>query len=248
MIKITKLKPLIFGRRGLARVSQTRSIMVKKSYRFLDTKRTIYPGIGATIIQTQPDPTRSAEITVILYPNGVMTYILGVQLLANQNKIYNLSLASQHERGYSNFLKNLPIGSVVHNVELIPGKGGKLAKSAGARAILLRKSGEHTLLRMKSGAERLVGMNCVGVSGLVGNQNHFLRNVNTAGFARLLGHKPHTRACSKNPVDHPLGGRTRGGAQPQNINGKLSGTPTARSPSHQLEILSARKNRQRKKG
>lgn len=243
MIKITKLSPLIFGKKGLARVSTTRSIMVKQSYRFLDTKRSVYPGIGATILQTQPDPTRSANVTVILYPNGVITYILEGQLLPDQNKLYNLKLASQHERGYSNFLKLLPIGSVVHNVELVPGKGGKIAKSAGSKALLLKRSGAHILLRLKSGAERLVGSNCMAVTGLVGNQNHFLRNLNRAGFARLLGRRPHTRACSKNPVDHPLGGRTRGGAQPQNINGKLSGTPTAKRRFHDLEILSARRHK-----
>ena len=234
---------MIFGKKGLARVSATRSIMVKQSYRFLDTKRSVYPGIGATILQTQPDPIRSANVTVILYPNGVITYILEGQLLPDQNKLYNLKLALQHERGYSNFLKFLPIGSVVHNVELVPGNGGKIAKSAGSKALLLKKSGAHTLLRMKSGAERLVRSNCMAVTGLVGNQNHFLRNLNRAGFARLLGRRPHTRACSKNPVDHPLGGRTRGGAQPQNINGKLSGTPTAKQRFHDLEILSARRHK-----
>lgn len=241
MIKITKLKPLIFGTLGLVRISKTRSLMIKRSYRFLDTKRSIYPGIGATIIETQPDPLRSANLTVVLYPNGVISYVLEAQLLPNQVTIYNLSSATQHERGYSNFLKNLSMGSMVHNVELVPGKGGKIARSAGARAILLKRSGAHALLRLKSGAERLININCVAVIGVVANQNHFLRNFKKAGFSRLLNYRPHTRACSKNPVDHPLGGRTRGGAQPQNKNGLKSHTPTAKRRNHKLEVLSARK-------
>jgi len=227
------------GRNTQGLITVARSSLVKQRYRFIETKRAIFPGIGATILTVQADPNRSAHIAIILYPNAVVAYILHAQLASDQIKIYNLQEPPLlHEKGWSNFLRFLPLGSVIHNIELVPGRGGKLVRAAGTSAIILKKHKDTTLIKLKSGAQRYFHSNCVATHGTLSNQQHFLTERKKAGTTRLLGFRPHVRACSMNPVDHPLGGRTRGGAQPQNKNGLKNFTATAkkRKYSH-LELV-----------
>jgi large subunit ribosomal protein L2 len=247
-IKLTKLHfgyKANGGRNNYGKLTIAQNALTKKNYRFIDTKRIIYPGIGATILRSQPDPNRCGLITALLYPNAVVTYVLGAQLASNQTKIYNLYEPSfQYEKGWSNFLRFFPLGAIIHNIEIIPGQGGQLMRSAGNSAVVLKKSTKNILIKLKSGAQRLFHPNCIAVNGIVSNPNHFLRNLKKAGTSRLLGKRPHVRACSKNPVDHPLGGRTRGGMQPQNKNGLQTRTPTGKiRKHHHLEVFSARKKR-----
>jgi large subunit ribosomal protein L2 len=173
---------------------------------------------------------------------------LAAQYSINQTKTYNLQEPPlQQEKGWSNFLRFLPLGSIIHNIELVPGRGGQLSRAAGSRAVILSKYKDATLIKLKSGAQRYIHSNCVAVCGIVSNPNHFLRTLKKAGTSRLLSHRPHVRACSKNPVDHPLGGRTRGGT-PQNKNGLLTGIRTStRKKRHHLEKITAKQKKHDKK-
>jgi len=217
----------------------------QKIYRHIDSKRRKFPGIASLILQKQHDPNRTAGILVLLYPNGSMLYILAPTLPATQTSIYNLKASKLiAETGWSSTLNNFPSGTVVHNIELIPGLGGQISRSAGNGAIIIKRSESHRVIKLKSGAQRGFSIHCMAVKGIASNANHFLQNLQKAGTAHKLGHRPHTRACAKNPVDHPLGGRTRGGAQPQNRNGILNNISTAgRHKGHKLQHISGRSAR-----
>jgi large subunit ribosomal protein L2 len=206
-ITLRKINKLTFGlkktggRNNYGIITVPRNSLTKQLYRFLDTKRQIFPGVGAKILGTFSSTNRSGYISLLLYPNGVLSYVLSPQMISSQEHIYNLHEPSvRSDKGWSSFLHSLPLGTIIYNIELIPGNGGQLSKAAGNNSLLLKKKKNNVLIKLKSGAQRFVNNNCIAVSGIVSNQNHFLKNLKKAGTSRLLGFRPHVRACSKNPV------------------------------------------------
>jgi len=187
----------------------------KRMYRLIDFKRDKkdIPGVVATI---EYDPNRSARIALVTYADGDKRYILqpfglkvGDSVVAGEN----VDILP----GNALPLKNIPLGTMVHNVELRPGKGGQLARSAGSSVQVVAKEGDYASVKMPSGEIRLVSMNCQATIGQVGNIDHENVSVGKAGRSRWLGKRPHVRGVAMNPVDHPLGGgegKTSGGRHP----------------------------------
>jgi len=219
----TKFGPITSPRRGA---------LVKKLYRFLDTKRSIATNTqGAIIIQHYLyDPNRSGLISLVSTLNAIVTYILAADYPKGQKKIYNLyklkkKETMKKEKGWSNFIKNFALGTMLYNVEFFPGKGGQIARAAGNFAVLLRKEKKikkRAIVKLRSGILRKISQNTIASIGVTSNHKYFLRNYKKAGTIRRYGIRPRVRPSMMNPVDHPMGGRTRGGCAPQNKNGLLS--------------------------
>jgi large subunit ribosomal protein L2 len=187
----------------------------KQQYRVIDFKRD-KTGIPATVASIEYDPNRSARIALLNYADGEKRYILQPDGLKVGAKIMSGPDADILV-GNSLPLKNIPAGTVVHNIELRPGKGAQMARSAGAQAQLVAKEGEYALLKLPSGETRRVMLNCVATVGQVGNLDHENVAIGKAGRTRWLGKKPHNRGVAMNPVDHPHGGgegKTSGGRHP----------------------------------
>ena len=201
------------GRNNRGRItSRFRGGGHKKNYRALDFKRDKY-GVPATVAAVEYDPNRSARIALLHYKDGEKRYILQPDGL-----MVGMTVMSGPEAdillGNSLPLKNIPAGSVVHNIELRPGKGGQMARSAGSQAQLVSKEGDIALLKLPSGEVRRVQLECMATMGQVGNVDHENVSLGKAGRKRWLGKMPHNRGVSMNPVDHPHGGgegKTSGG-------------------------------------
>ena len=188
---------------------------VKQKYRLIDFKRNKLD-IPATVQSIEHDPNRTCNIALICYADGVKTYIIAPVGM----KIGDVVIASDSadiKAGNAKLLSDIPIGTLVHNVELKPGAGGQMARSAGAYAQLMAKEGEFALLRLPSGELRRVKSNCRATIGQVGRIEHELENIGKAGKNRHRGIRPAVRGVVMNPVDHPHGGgegRTSGGRHP----------------------------------
>lgn len=176
----------------------------KKRYRFIDFKRS-KDGIPATVKSIEYDPNRSAFIALLYYADGAKAYILAPEGLQVGQTVMSGSEASP-EVGNALPLQNIPIGTVIHNVELRPGQGGKLVRSAGAFAQLTSREGTYAVIKMPSGETRRILSACKATVGSVGNHDHALVRSGKAGRTRWLGRRPHVRGVSMNPVDHPMGG------------------------------------------
>lgn len=176
----------------------------KKKYRIIDFKRD-KDGIVGRVASIEYDPNRTAYIALINYEDGEKRYILQPVGLKVGDKI-----ESGHEAdikvGNALQLKDIPVGTVLHNIELIPGRGGQLARSAGTSAQLTAKEGKYATLRLPSGEYRRVNIECRGTVGQVGNVSNELITLGKAGRKRHLGFRPHVRGSAMNPVDHPHGG------------------------------------------
>ncbi|MGE0405264.1 MAG: 50S ribosomal protein L2 [Candidatus Korobacteraceae bacterium] len=187
----------------------------KQKYRIIDFKRD-KQGIPAKVVSVEYDPNRSAHIALLSYADGEKRYILQpVGLKVGQ------SILSGPESdilvGNALPLKNIPPGTVVHNIELKPGKGAQMARSAGAQAQLVAKEGDYALIKLPSGETRRVLVDCMATVGQVGNLDHENVSIGKAGRSRWLGKRPHNRGVVMNPVDHPHGGgegKTSGGRHP----------------------------------
>jgi large subunit ribosomal protein L2 len=187
----------------------------KKSYRIIDFKRDKF-GIPAKVAAIEYDPNRSAWIALLHYQDGEKRYILQPAELKVGMTVMSGPQADILV-GNALPLKNIPPGTVVHNVELRPGKGGQMARSAGAAARLVSREGEFALLKLPSGETRKVPAECMATIGQVGNLDHENVSIGKAGRKRWLGRRPHNRGVSMNPVDHPHGGgegKTSGGRHP----------------------------------
>ncbi|MEI3614520.1 50S ribosomal protein L2 [Pseudogracilibacillus sp. SO30301A] len=176
----------------------------KRQYRLIDFKRN-KDGIPGRVATIEYDPNRSANIALIHYADGEKSYILAPK---------GLEVGAQIESGENADIKvgnalplgNIPVGTIIHNVELKPGRGGQLARSAGAEAQILGREGKYTLVRLASGEVRLILTTCRATVGQVGNIEHELIRVGKAGRSRWLGKRPTVRGSAMNPVDHPHGG------------------------------------------
>lgn len=184
----------------------------KRKYRMVDFKRRKLD-IPATVERLEYDPNRTAFIAFIRYEDGEVSYILAPQRLA----VGDVVVASDRadiKPGNAMPMKNMPVGTIVHNVEMKLGRGGQMARSAGCYAQLIGKDGGYAQLRLSSGELRLVRGECFATVGAVSNPDNQNINLGKAGRNRWLGRRPHVRGICMNPVDHPLGGRTNGGAHP----------------------------------
>jgi large subunit ribosomal protein L2 len=187
----------------------------KRTYRIIDFRRD-KRDIPAKVSTVEYDPNRSARIALVTYADGEKRYILHPLGLKVGDSIVAGATADILP-GNALPLKNIPLGTVVHNVELRPGKGGQMARSAGAAVQVVAKEGEYATLRMPSSEVRLVNMECYATVGQVGNVDHENISIGKAGRSRWLGKRPHVRGVAMNPVDHPLGGgegKTSGGRHP----------------------------------
>ncbi len=188
---------------------------VKRRYRTVDFKRS-KENIPAKVQAISYDPNRTCNLALIAYADGFKTYILAPHGLKVGDTVIS-SAEADIKVGNSKKLKDIPVGTLVHNVELYPGAGGQMARSAGAYVQVMAKEGVEILLRMPSGELRKVRQDCRATIGQVGNLDHEKRNLGKAGTARKLGIRPSVRGVAMNPVDHPHGGgegRTSGGRHP----------------------------------
>ena len=187
----------------------------KQTYREIDFKRNKH-GIAAVVASIEYDPNRSARIALLHYVDGEKRYILAPAGLEVGRKVMSGGTADILV-GNALPLKNIPAGTVVHNIELKPGKGGQMARSAGTQAQLVSKEGDYALLKLPSGEIRKVAVGCAATIGQVGNVEHENVSLGKAGRKRWMGKRPHNRGVSMNPVDHPHGGgegKTSGGRHP----------------------------------
>ncbi len=187
----------------------------KRAYRIIDFKRRKL-GVPATVERLEYDPNRSAFIALIKYQDGELSYILAPQRLAVGDTVVS-DKSVDVKPGNAAPLGTLPVGTIVHNVELKPGKGGQIARSAGTFAQIVGRDQGYVVLRLNSGEQRLVHGTCLGSIGAVSNPDHMNTSIGKAGRKRWLGRRPHNRGVVMNPVDHPHGGgegRTSGGRHP----------------------------------
>ncbi|MEX0909289.1 MAG: 50S ribosomal protein L2 [Gemmatimonadaceae bacterium] len=208
----------------------------KRMYRKIDFKRNRF-GMPATVEHIEYDPNRSARIALVAYEDGEKRYIIHPRGLAVGDKIVS-GPGSDIRIGNALPLREVPLGTDVHNVELLPGRGGQMARSAGTSLQVVAKEGEYVTLRMASTEMRLVHGNCLGTIGTVGNAEHELLSHGKAGHSRWKGRRPKVRGEVMNPVDHPHGGRTRGGRNVVSPWGKKEGVKTRnkKKPSQRLIV------------
>ena len=176
----------------------------KRRFRLIDFKRN-KDGVPATVKTIEYDPNRSARIALLFYADGAKTYIIAPNgLEINQTVISGKEAAP--EIGNALPLANIPLGTVIHNIELRPGQGAKMVRSAGAFAQVVSREGDYTIIKMPSGETRKILSACKATVGSVGNSDHALEKSGKAGRTRWLGRRPHVRGVVMNPVDHPMGG------------------------------------------
>jgi large subunit ribosomal protein L2 len=187
----------------------------KQHYRLIDFKRT-KDGIPAKVERLEYDPNRSANIALVLYADGERRYILAPKGLKAGDSIQS-GVDAPIKAGNTMPLRNTPLGSVVHAIELKPGKGAQIARAAGTYAQLVAKDGAYVTLRLRSGEMRKIEADCRATLGEIGNAEHMLRSLGKAGASRWRGVRPTVRGVAMNPVDHPHGGgegKTSGGRHP----------------------------------
>ena len=187
----------------------------KQHYRLVDFKRT-KDGIPAKVERLEYDPNRSANIALLCYADGERRYVIACKGMVVGQQVISGSEAPI-KSGNTLPIRNIPVGTTIHCIEMIPGKGAQLARSAGTSAQLLAREGVYAQLRLRSGEIRRVHVECRATIGEVGNEEHSLRSIGKAGAKRWLGIRPTVRGVVMNPVDHPHGGgegRTSGGRHP----------------------------------
>lgn len=217
----------------------------KRRYRIIDFKRR-KDGIPAVVKTIEYDPNRSARIALLYYADGAKAYILAPNGLEVGTTVMSGAEAAP-EVGNALPLSKIPIGTVVHNIELRPGQGAKMVRSAGSFAQLTSREGSYAIIKMPSGEIRKILATCKATIGSVGNSDHILERSGKAGRSRWLGRRPHNRGVTKNPVDHPMGGgegRASGG-HPRSPSGLYSKGLKTRAPKKHSSkyILERRKKK-----
>lgn len=219
----------------------------KQSYRTVDFKRDKVD-VPATVERLEYDPNRTAFIALVKYQDGELAYILAPQRLAVGDTIVAGNYVDV-KPGNVMPLGNMPVGTIVHNIEVKIGKGGQLARSAGTYAQLVGRDHDYVIVRLNSGEQRLVHGRCRGTIGAVSNPDHMNTSIGKAGRTRWLGRRPHNRGVSMNPIDHPHGGgegRTSGGRHPVTPWGKpTKGKKTRTNKSTDKFILLSRHKRKK---
>ena len=204
------------GRNNLGRMTaRHRGGGHKRLYRMIDFKRSKLDCV-ATIERIEYDPNRSAHIALIKYDDGVFSYILAPAKLKAGDKIIS-SADADIKIGNCLPLKNIPVGTIIHNIEMKPGKGGQIARSAGTSVSLVGKDSGYAQVKLASGEVRLIPLECLATIGTLSNADKKNTIIGKAGRSRWLGKRPHVRGVAMNPVDHPHGGgegKTSGGRHP----------------------------------
>lgn len=193
----------------------------KRRYRLIDFKRDKH-GIPAKVVSVEYDPNRSARIALLSYADGEKRYIIAPNGLKVGEKIMS-GEGAEIKIGNALKLKDMPVGSFIHNVELKPGKGAQLGRAAGTSIQLLAREGKYAQLKLSSGEVRKVSVECLATYGQVGNIEHENISIGKAGRSRWMGVRPFSRGVAKNPVDHPMGGgegKTSGGGHPVSAAGQ----------------------------
>ena len=176
----------------------------RKKYRIIDFKRN-KDGMNATVIGIEYDPNRSANIALIQYEDGIKAYILAPQGLKDGDVVVS-GEGADIKPGNALFIKDIPVGTLIHNIELYPGAGGQLVRSAGTSAQLMAKEGNYAQVRLPSGEVRMIRLNCKATIGVIGNEQHENISIGKAGRKRHMGWRPTVRGVVMNPNDHPHGG------------------------------------------
>ncbi len=220
----------------------------KQAYRLVDFKRRKLD-IAAKVERIEYDPNRTAFIALIRYADGELSYILAPQRLAVGDEVVSGQQVDV-KPGNAMPAANIPVGTIVHNVEMKIGKGGSIARSAGAYAQIVGRDQGYVILRLNSGEQRLVHGQCFASIGSVSNPDHMNTSIGKAGRSRWLGRRPHNRGVTMNPIDHPHGGgegRTSGGRHPVTPWGKpTKGKKTRSNKSTDRFIVSSRHARKKK--
>ena len=191
----------------------------KRKYRIVDFKRDKF-GIPATVKSIEYDPNRTARIALLYYADGEKRYIVAPEGL-EVGTVINSGKGVQPEVGNTLFLEDVPLGTIIHNIELKPGRGGSIARGAGCYAQLNAKEGKYAIIKMPSGETRMILLTCLATVGSVSNGEHMLTVSGKAGRSRWKGRRPRVRGVVMNPVDHPMGGGEgkSSGGHPRSRNG-----------------------------
>jgi large subunit ribosomal protein L2 len=221
----------------------------KQSYRIVDFKRRGKLGMGAKVERIEYDPNRTAFIALLRYTDDTVAYILAPQRLAVNDQV----IAAEQvdiKPGNAMPIGNIPVGTIVHNVEMKIGKGGAIARSAGTYAQIVGRDQGYVIVRLNSGEQRLVHGGCFATVGAVSNPDHMNTSIGKAGRQRWLGRRPHNRGVTMNPIDHPHGGgegRTSGGRHPVTPWGKpTKGKKTRSNKRTDTFIVTSRHARKKK--
>lgn len=220
----------------------------KRKYRIIDFKRDKH-GMPAEVKTVEYDPNRSAFISLVEYQDGEKRYILCPQGLKVGQKL-NSGTGVTPDLGNTLPLSEIPLGSIIHNIEMAPGQGGKVCRSAGSYAQLTARDGKYVVVKLPSGETRMILSTCAATIGSVSNPDHNLENYGKAGRSRWLGRRPRTRPAAMNPVDHPQGGgegRSKGG-QPKSRTGIYAQGQKTRRPKKNTSkyIIERRKGKRNK--
>lgn len=221
---LTSGKKSTGGRNNQGRItSRFRGGGHKRNFRQIDFLRNKHD-VPAVVASIEYDPNRSARIALLHYADGEKRYILAPTGLEKGMTVLSGNTADI-KPGHAKALRDIPPGIPIHNLELVPGAGAAMVRTAGAQASIRAKEGEHAQVRLPSGEIRLVHLNCLATIGIVGNADHGAKMLGKAGKKRYLGKRPHSRGVAMNPVDHPMGGgegRTSGGGHPVSPWGQLA--------------------------
>lgn len=209
----------------------------KKQYRIIDFKRTKH-GVPATVKAIEYDPNRTARIALLYYADGEKSYIIAPTGLT-VGTVITSGPGIAPEVGNCLPLSDIPLGTIIHNIELMPGNGAILARSAGAYAQLVAREGKYATIKLPSGEMRMVLVNCVATVGTVSNSDHMNVNLGKAGRKRWLGTRPRVRGVAMNPVDHPMGGGEgkSSGGHPRSRNGVYAKGQKTRNKNKYSESL-----------
>ena len=236
------------GRNNKGRVTaRRRGGGVKRNYRRVDFKRRKFD-VSGVVERLEYDPNRTAFIALLKYDDGELAYILAPQRLSVGDKVIAGERADI-KPGNAMPMANMPVGTIIHNVEMKPGKGGQLARSAGTYAQLIGRDQGYALIRLSSGEQRMVRAECMATVGAVSNPDHSNIKLGKAGRNRLLGKRPSVRGVAMNPVDHPHGGgegRTSGGRHPVSPWGKPTKGKRTRRKNKSSDKLILRSRHARK--
>ena len=229
---LTKGKNSTGGRNSYGRVTtRFRGAGNKRRYRMIDFLRA-KDGVPAKVVSIEYDPNRTARIALLAYADGEKAYILAPNGLQVGQTVVNGPKA-ELKPGNCLKIKDIPVGVTIHNIEMLPGQGAKLVRSAGQSAVLRGKEEVYAQIKLPSGEVRMINMECKATIGVVGNEEHMNVKLGKAGKKRYMGKRPHVRGVAMNPIDHPMGGgegRSSGGGHPVSPWGQLAKGKRTRYP------------------
>jgi len=218
----------------------------KRRYRIIDWKRD-KENVPGKVMSVEYDPNRTAFIALIEYSDGEKRYIIAPQNIKVGATVLSGSQATP-DTGHALFLKDIPLGSVIHNVELHPGQGGSIVRSAGSSAIMMGREDRHAVVKLPSGEVRRVLLNCKATMGAVSNPDHALTVFGKAGSKRWTGRRPRVRGVAMNPVDHPMGGGEgkASGGHPTSRTGIMAKGQKTRNPRKSSSLIISRRKSKNK--